>query len=143
MKPPRKLIVQWGDGPRQEIERPRPPLTGLEFWEACQKYFPTELHTPAAAFLLKLSEKAQRADAKKAGRGRPSRGIGQRVHDMMTGPIGFDQATARRLVAADLCTCGDKPGFAAERCTCGEYARVTELHRQWLRARRKGSQKGK
>jgi hypothetical protein len=142
--PPGKVIVQWGDGPRLELERRRhAPLTDEEFWEACKTYFPDELQPLAAAWLLKLSEKARRADAEK-GEGKVGRppGIGSHVEELRTGPFRWDQRTARQLVARRLCDCRDKNGFPAERCTCRAYERVKALHNQWRRDQRKSKSQG-
>lgn len=133
----RRVIAQWGDGPLLEFERHRlAPLTDAEFWKACKTYFPPDLQSLAAAYLL---EKVRRADGNKNARGtigRPPGGIGRQVHELITGPFKWDQTTARRLVAGPLCTCRDKHGFPAERCACGAYARVTASHKQWRRDQR-------
>jgi len=50
---PGNVFAQWGRGPILEFERRRlAPLTDKEFWQACEKYFPPELHVAAAAYLL-------------------------------------------------------------------------------------------
>jgi hypothetical protein len=145
---PRKVIAQWGDGPLLQFERQRlAPLTDKEFWEACEKYFPPELHAAAAAYLLEQLRKAQRPDGdttKARGPGRKPGGIGSRVEGLMTGPLALDQKIARRMVASSVCTCGPEinrrwvsTGEIAP-CTCGAYERVSYLHNQWRRAQRKG-----
>jgi hypothetical protein len=135
---PRKIVVQWNDGPLLEIERRRlEPLTDAEFWKACKAYLPADLQTPAAAYLL---EKARRADAGNDTprmAGRPPGGMGLQVHGLITGPFKWDQKTARRLVAGPLCECRDKHGLPAEQCTCGAYERVKAAHNQWKRERRR------
>jgi hypothetical protein len=135
-----RLEREW----KEEFERHRlAPLTDKQFWEACKKYFPAELQTPAAAYLLKMFKKAQRADAKKnTGKGRPP-GVGSQVEELMTGPFKWDQRTARRLVAGGLCECRDKRGFPAEHCTCGSYESVADLHKQWRLDQQKAKAKQK
>jgi hypothetical protein len=128
---------------KKEFERHRlAPLTDKQFWEACKNYFPAELHTPAATWLLKMFERAQRADAEKGARGRPP-GIGSQVEELMTGPLGLDQKMARRLVAFSVCKCLDENGHPALLCTCDAYACVADLHKQFLHDQRNPKPKRK
>jgi hypothetical protein len=113
------------------------PLTAEEFSRAFKKYFPAELQAPAAAFLLDMFAKAQRAGAEshKGKIGHPP-GVGSKVEELMSGPFKWDQKTARRLVAADLCRCRDERGHPALVCTCRAYSRVADLHKQFLHDQR-------
>ncbi|QHP69418.1 hypothetical protein EI171_20280 [Bradyrhizobium sp. LCT2] len=127
------VIAQWGDGPLLQIERRRlSPFTAEEFWRICKKYLPAELQDAAAAFVFDLHGNAQRAETPH-GPGRPPGGVGSRVEELIIG-LKLDQRTARRFVAAQVCTCGDD----RERCACGAYERVKSLHNQWRRDQRKG-----
>jgi hypothetical protein len=128
--------VQWGGGELLQVERRPPPFTGETFWEACKTYFPPELLTPAATFLLRLSSSATKQKTK------APRGIGQRVQTLMTGPLKMEQGMARRFIAVGLCKCLDEAGFRTEPCRCGAYERVTKAHKQWRSDRRKGKSGG-
>jgi hypothetical protein len=117
-------------------------LTAEEFSNAFKKYLPPELQAPAAAFLLDMFARAKQADTEKGGRGRPP-GTGAQVEELMSGPFKWDQKTARRLVARDLCDCRDEYDLPAEHCTCHAYERVAALHKQWRLDQQKPKKKGK